>query len=87
MFIPFAFCPPCSRNDVLIEELSIPKEGAEPTKFDSVYASTFSVQFTELMKRALNEYWRNPGYNAVRTVFCTILGVLLGSIYYQVWIV
>ncbi len=36
------------------------------------------------MKRALNEYWRNPGYNAVRCVFCTVLGVLLGSIYYQV---
>jgi hypothetical protein len=45
----------------LIEQLSVPKDGAEPEKFDSEYARPFSVQFVALMKRALNEYWRNPG--------------------------
>ena len=58
--------------------------GAEPPRLSSAYAQPFSVQFVALMKRALCEYWRNPGYNAVRCVFCTVLGLLLGSIYYQV---
>ncbi|GAX74481.1 hypothetical protein CEUSTIGMA_g1930.t1 [Chlamydomonas eustigma] len=69
-------------NNVLIEELATPKEGAEPTRVAG-YAQPFTVQFMALMRRALNEYWRFPGYNAVRCVFSTILGLLLGSIYYQ----
>ena len=69
---------------MLIEELSVVKEGTQPTKFATEYARPFSFQFVELMKRSLNEYWRNPGYNAVRCIFCTVLGLLLGSIYYQV---
>ena len=52
---------PLRRNNALIEQLSVPKDGAEPEKFDSEYARPFSVQFVALMKRALNEYWRNPG--------------------------
>jgi hypothetical protein len=67
----------------IVEALSIPKEGTAPTKFNSVYAQPFLVQFNVLMKRCMVEYWRNPGYNAVRVVFSIVLGVLLGSIYYR----
>lgn len=53
--------PPCRRNDALVTELSVPKEGAQPTKLASQYAQPFSIQFVELMKRCMREYWRNPG--------------------------
>ena len=69
-------------NDTIVKELSVPS-GPEPKTLPDEFAQPFSVQFMCLMRRCLAEYWRNPGYNAVRIVFCTILGLLLGSIYYQ----
>eukprot|EP00877_Chromochloris_zofingiensis_P000595 jgi/Chrzof1/10536/Cz05g02120.t1 len=39
------------------------------------------TQFKMLMYRCFVSYWRNPQYNAVKFVFCTVLGVLLGTIY------
>lgn len=39
----------------------MPKEGAQPTKLASQFAQPFSIQFVELMKRCMREYWRNPG--------------------------
>ncbi len=34
-------------------------------------------------RRNLKQYWRNPSYNGVRYMFCTILGLLLGSIFWD----
>jgi hypothetical protein len=70
------------RNEDLVKELSVPS-GAEPTTLPDQFAQPFSAQFMALMNRCLLDYWRNPGYNAVRIVFCVVLGLLLGSIYYQ----
>lgn len=69
------------RNDVLVEELSVPKPGIEPLFFDREYAADMWTQFKMLMYRCFVSYWRNPQYNAVKFVFCTVLGVLLGTIY------
>lgn len=34
-------------------------------------------------RRNLLSYWRNPSYNGVRYMFCSVLGLLLGSIYWD----
>lgn len=36
-----------------------------------------------LLRRFAASYWRNPTYNGVRYTFCVILGLLLGSIYWD----
>lgn len=33
--------------------------------------------------RNVAQYWRNPAYNGVRYVFCVVLALLLGSIYWD----
>lgn len=34
-------------------------------------------------RRNADQYWRNPAYNGVRYAFCIALGLLLGSIYWD----
>uniref|UniRef100_A0A383WGZ5 ABC transporter domain-containing protein n=1 Tax=Tetradesmus obliquus TaxID=3088 RepID=A0A383WGZ5_TETOB len=69
------------RNEALVEQLSQPPPGSAPLHFDRPYAASTWQQFSVLMRRWLTSYWRNPGYNATRIVFCVVLAVLLGTIY------
>eukprot|EP00878_Enallax_costatus_P031156 GHUV01034043.1.p1 GENE.GHUV01034043.1~~GHUV01034043.1.p1 ORF type:complete len:125 (-),score=32.61 GHUV01034043.1:418-792(-) len=71
----------CRRNDLLVSELSIPAAGSQPLKFERPFAASTREQFKVLMARWLRSYWRHPGYNATRFAFCTVLAVLLGTIY------
>ena len=48
-------------NDAIVAALAIPSEGSAPPKLKRLYAQPFLVQFSVLMHRCLNEYWRNPG--------------------------
>ncbi|KAF6262509.1 ATP-binding cassette transporter [Scenedesmus sp. NREL 46B-D3] len=69
------------RNEELVQQLSQPPPGSKPLHFDRPYAASTWQQFSVLMRRWLTSYWRNPGYNATRLVFCVVLAVLLGTIY------
>jgi hypothetical protein len=64
----------CRRNEALVEQLSHPPPGSQPLHFARPYAASTRQQFAVLMKRWLSSYWRNPGYNATRMVFCVVRG-------------
>lgn len=57
-----------------MEQLSQPPPGSAPLHFDRPYAASTWQQFSVLMRRWLTSYWRNPGYNATRIVFCVVRG-------------
>jgi hypothetical protein len=67
-------CLYCRRNEALVEGLSKPPPGSQPLHFDWPYAASTWQQFSVLMRRWLTSYWRNPGYNATRIVFCVVRG-------------
>ncbi|KAF6262511.1 ATP-binding cassette transporter [Scenedesmus sp. NREL 46B-D3] len=69
------------RNEALVQQLSQPPPGSKPLHFDRPYAASTRQQFNVLMRRWFTSYWRDPGYNATRLVFCVVLAVLLGTIY------
>jgi hypothetical protein len=62
----------CRRNEALVQELSQPSAGSQPLHFERPYAASTWQQFSVLMRRWLTSYWRNPGYNATRLVFCVV---------------
>lgn len=47
------------------------------------YAATYSQQFTTVLKRMLQSYWRNTSYNFTRLSLLLFLGLLFGFIYFD----
>mmetsp|Transcript_9242 Transcript_9242/g.27733 ORF Transcript_9242/g.27733 Transcript_9242/m.27733 type:complete len:1604 (+) Transcript_9242:484-5295(+) len=74
----------CRCNERLIAELSVPREGSEPLSFATVYSQGRWSQFTTLLHRNFRTYWRSPPYNGVRFFSSTIIGLLLGSVFWQI---
>ena len=70
-----------SDREAEVSSLSVQPPGSQPLKFDRHYAANRWQQFQVLMGRWFRSYWRDPGYNAVRIVYCVVLAVLLGTIY------
>lgn len=67
-----------------IQRLEVPPEGSKPLLFQSQFAQSQWVQFYELLKRNFISYSRNPSYNGTRFIFGSVLGLLFGSILWQI---
>jgi hypothetical protein len=66
-----------------IEELSKPAPGVEPLKFEKKYPQNAAVQTAALLWKNNITYWRTPEYNFVRFLFCTVVGIIFGTIYWN----
>jgi hypothetical protein len=66
-----------------IEELSKPAPGVKPLRFEKKYPQNGVVQTVALLWKNNITYWRTPEYNFVRFLFCTVVGVIFGSIYWN----
>eukprot|EP00668_Euglena_longa_P020059 GGOE01024953.1.p1 GENE.GGOE01024953.1~~GGOE01024953.1.p1 ORF type:complete len:1437 (+),score=454.40 GGOE01024953.1:1098-5408(+) len=47
------------------------------------YQATMGTQFRALLLKWLRIHWRSPSYNLTRVVICALLGLVLGSIFWQ----
>ncbi|KAH1203461.1 Pleiotropic drug resistance protein 1 [Glycine max] len=72
------------RNKQLIQELSSPSQGSKDLYFDSQYSQSFVAQFIACLWKQHLSYWRNTSYTAVRLLFTTMAGLLMGVIFLDV---
>ncbi|KAK4269319.1 hypothetical protein QN277_022491 [Acacia crassicarpa] len=71
------------RNKELVQELSIPPEGANDLYFESQYAESTWGQFKYCLWRNWWSYWRSPAHNLVRFFFTLIAAFLMGTIFWR----
>ncbi|XP_024979260.1 pleiotropic drug resistance protein 1-like isoform X2 [Cynara cardunculus var. scolymus] len=72
-----------SRNKALIKELSVPRPGTSDLHFPTQYPQPFFTQFRACLWKQRWSYWRNPPYTAVRFAFTTGIGLMFGSIFWD----
>ncbi|KAH9623955.1 hypothetical protein KSS87_012299 [Heliosperma pusillum] len=70
-------------NQETIEELSIPAPGSEDIHFSTKHSQPFGVQFKACFWKQYRSYWQNPSYNGVRFLMLTVLGFLLGIMFWN----
>ncbi|GAB2234955.1 hypothetical protein Droror1_Dr00004228 [Drosera rotundifolia] len=70
--------------EALIEHSSIPPAGSEPLKFDSEFSQDMLSQFWICLRKQKLVYWRSPQYNAVRLFLTTVIGIILGTIFWGI---
>ncbi|KAI5400349.1 hypothetical protein KIW84_065294 [Lathyrus oleraceus] len=71
------------RNKQLIEELGKPAYGSKDLHFSTQYSQSFSVQCLACLWKQHWSYWRNPPYTAVRFFFTTFIGLMFGTIFWD----
>ncbi|MCL7037884.1 hypothetical protein MKW94_014202 [Papaver nudicaule] len=71
------------RNKQLIKDLSIPPPGTKDLYFPTQYSRSFFSQCSACLWKQYWSYWRNPQYNAVRFFFTTIIGLMFGTIFWD----
>ncbi|KAL8139417.1 hypothetical protein V2J09_005438 [Rumex salicifolius] len=71
------------RNKALIQELSTPRPGSHDLHFPTRYAQPFLVQLLANLWKQHWSYWRNPPYTAVRFLFTTFIGIMFGSMFWD----
>ncbi|GAB4850125.1 transcription factor [Ancistrocladus abbreviatus] len=71
------------RNKALIQELSTPLPGSKDFYFPTQYAQPFFVQCMACLWKQHWSYWRNPPYTAVRFLFSIALGLMFGSMFWD----
>lgn len=72
------------RNEALVSNvLSVPAEGSEDLSFSTKFSQTFAVQIMACLWKQHLSYWRNPDYNAVRLFLTAVIGLLLGTVYWN----
>ncbi|KAF3555255.1 hypothetical protein F2Q69_00016938 [Brassica cretica] len=67
-----------------IKQLSVPPEGSEPIKFDSIYSQNQLSQFLLCLWKQNLVYWRSPEYNLVRLIFTTVAAIILGTVFWDI---
>jgi ABC-type multidrug transport system ATPase subunit/ABC-type multidrug transport system permease subunit len=72
------------RNKALIAELSVPRPGTKDLFFPTQYSQSFLVQCIACLWKQRYSYWRNPPYTAVRFVFTTFIGVIFGTMFWDI---
>ncbi|PWA40906.1 pleiotropic drug resistance protein 1 [Artemisia annua] len=72
------------RNKALIAELSVPRPGTKDLFFPTQYSQSFLVQCIACLWKQRWSYWRNPPYTAVRFVFTTFIGVIFGTMFWDI---
>lgn len=71
------------RNQEIIAELSTPSLDSKDLYFPTKYSQSFLVQFKACFWKQYRSYWQNPPYNAVRFFMTTIMGLLLGVMFWN----
>lgn len=66
-----------------IDHHSAPAPGAQPYKFDSVYARSTLYQLYQCSRRVQRSHWRNVGLNYTRITIIWGLMIMFGVIYYK----
>ncbi|KAJ4838958.1 hypothetical protein Tsubulata_014816 [Turnera subulata] len=71
------------RNKALISELSTPSPGSKDLYFPTQYSTSFFTQCVACFWKQRWSYWRNPPYTAVRFFFTTFIGLMFGTIFWD----
>ncbi|XP_042758861.1 pleiotropic drug resistance protein 1 isoform X1 [Lactuca sativa] len=71
------------RNKALIAELSISRPDTKDLYFPTQFAQPFMVQCIACLWKQRWSYWRNPPYTAVRFAFTTFIGVMFGTMFWD----
>ncbi|GKC53190.1 pleiotropic drug resistance protein 1-like protein, partial [Tanacetum coccineum] len=72
------------KNKALIAELSVPRPGTKDLFFPTQYSQSFLVQCMACLWKQRWSYWRNPSYTAVRFVFTTFIGIIFGTMFWDI---
>ncbi|GAQ78767.1 pleiotropic drug resistance protein [Klebsormidium nitens] len=70
-------------QEALIKELSVPAPGTQPLAFAAQYSQSMPTQFLAVLWKFNITYWRTPEYNAVRFFFCIMVGIIFGTIFWD----
>ncbi|KAL8217420.1 hypothetical protein R6Q57_020793 [Mikania cordata] len=71
------------RNKALIAELGVPRPGTKDLFYPTQYSQPFIVQCLACLWKQRLSYWRNPPYTAVRFVFTTFIGLMFGTMFWD----
>ncbi|KAL9406998.1 hypothetical protein Peur_003970 [Populus x canadensis] len=71
------------RNKALIAELSTPAPGSKDIYFSTQYSTSFFTQCMACLWKQHWSYWRNPPYTAVRFLFTTFIGLMFGTMFWD----
>ena len=67
----------------MVDENNRPKPGSQPLQFRTQYSRNAWTQFVLILGKNFITYWRTPQYKAVSYVVTALMGVLIGSFYWQ----
>ncbi|KAK4419344.1 ABC transporter G family member 39 [Sesamum alatum] len=70
-------------NQELIKELSVPTPGSKDLYFPTKYSQPFLNQCKACFWKQYWSYWRNPQYNAIRYCWAILIGVTLGTVFWN----
>ncbi|KAI3521650.1 hypothetical protein L1887_11122 [Cichorium endivia] len=71
------------RNKALIAELGVPRPGTQDLYYPTQYSQSFIIQCVACLWKQRISYWRNPPYTAVRFVFTTFIGIMFGTMFWD----
>ncbi|CAN1807341.1 ABC transporter G family member 40 [Linum perenne] len=71
------------RNKALIKDLSKAAPGSKELYFATKYSQSFLTQCQACLWKQHWSYWRNPPYTAVRFWFTTFIGLMFGTIFWD----
>ncbi|KAL7603351.1 pleiotropic drug resistance protein 1 [Lactuca sativa] len=71
------------RNKALIAELGVPRSGTQDLYYPTQYSQSFIIQCVACLWKQRLSYWRNPPYTAVRFVFTTFIGIMFGTMFWD----
>ncbi|XP_020553681.1 pleiotropic drug resistance protein 2-like [Sesamum indicum] len=73
----------CKSNQELIKELSSPSPGSKDLYFPAKHSQPFLNQCKACFWKQHCSYWKNPQYNAIRYCWAIVIGVTLGTVFWN----
>ncbi|WZZ57598.1 hypothetical protein YC2023_057705 [Brassica napus] len=74
----------CQRNKQLVQELSVPPQGASDLYFATQFSQDTWGQYKSCLWKQWWTYWRSPDYNVVRFIFTLATALMIGSVFWQI---
>ncbi|CAN0856234.1 Pleiotropic drug resistance protein 1 [Linum grandiflorum] len=71
------------RNKALITDLSKASPGSKELYFETQYSQSFFTQCMACLWKQHWSYWRNPPYTGIRFWFTTFIGLMFGTIFWD----
>ncbi|KAE8699389.1 Pleiotropic drug resistance protein 1 [Hibiscus syriacus] len=72
------------RTKALIAQLNMPSSGSKELHFPTQYSQPFFSQFLVCLWKQRWSYWRNTSYTAVRFFFTTVIGLMFGTMFWNI---